>query len=83
VIGFWGTRFSWLPRNCRVAILCFLAEEPVQNRQQQDRCLIVEVRAPDRVDEQWVQQAAENAIEEEFGKTFTNVLRGKTNQLDW
>jgi hypothetical protein len=70
-IGFWSTHFSWLPRNCRVAILYFLAEEPIQNRQQQDCCLIVEVHAPDRVDDQWVQQAAENAIEEEFGKALT------------
>jgi hypothetical protein len=49
----------------------FLAEEPIQNRQQQDCCLIVEVHAPDRVDDQWVQQAAENAIEEEFRKALT------------
>ena len=63
--------FGWLQRNCRVAILYFLAEEPIQNRQQQDCCLIVEVHIPDRVDDQWVQQAAENAIEEEFGKALT------------
>jgi hypothetical protein len=56
-IGFWSTHFSWFQRNCRVAILYFLAEEPIQNRQQQDCCLIVEVHAPDRVDDQWVQQA--------------------------
>jgi len=59
-IGFWSTHFSWLPRNCRVAVLYFLAEEPIQNREQQDCCLIVEVHVPDRVDDQWVQQAAEN-----------------------
>ena len=53
-----------------MAILYFLAEEPIQNRQQQDCCLIVEVHIPDRVDDQWVQQAAENAIEEEFGKAL-------------
>ena len=70
-IGFWSTHFSWLQRNCRVAILYFLAEEPIQNREQQDCCLIVEVHVPDRVDDQWVQQAAENAIEEEFGKALT------------
>src|SRR5260221_14644750 len=58
--GFWSTHFSWLPRNCRVAILYFLAEEPIQNREQQDCCLIVEVHVPDRVDDQWVQQAVEN-----------------------
>jgi hypothetical protein len=54
-----------------MAILYFLAEEPVRNDQQQDCCLIVEVRAPDRVDDHWVQQAAENAIEGEFGKRLT------------
>ena len=63
--------FSWLPRNCRVAILYFLAEEPIHDREQQDCCLIVEVHVPDRFDDHWVQQAAENAIEEEFGKRFT------------
>ncbi len=31
----------------------------------------LEVHAPDRVDDQWVQQVAENAIEEEFGKALT------------
>ena len=31
----------------------------------------MEVHVPDRVDDQWVQQAAENAIEEEFGKALT------------
>ena len=70
-IGFWSTHFGLLQRNCRVAVLYFLAEEPIQNRQQQDCCLIVEVYAPDRVDDQWVQQAAENAIEKEFGKALT------------
>jgi hypothetical protein len=25
--------FSWLPRNCRVAVLYFLAEEPIQDRE--------------------------------------------------
>ena len=54
-----------------MAILYFLAEEPIQNREQQDCCLIVEVYAPDRTDDQWVQQAAENAMEEEFGKRLT------------
>jgi len=29
--------------------------------------LIVEVPAPNGVDNQWVQQAVENAIEEQFG----------------
>jgi hypothetical protein len=54
-----------------MAVLYFLAEEPIQNGQQQDCCLIVEVYALGRVDDQWVQQAAENAIEEEFGKSLT------------
>jgi hypothetical protein len=54
-----------------MAVRYFLAEEPIQNRQQQDCALIVEVHAPDRVDDQWVQQAAENAVEEEFGKALT------------
>jgi hypothetical protein len=40
-----------------VAILYFLAEEPIQDREQQDCCLIVEVHVPDRVDDQWVQPA--------------------------
>ena len=54
-----------------MAILYFLAEEPIHDREQQDCCLIVEVHVPDRFDDHWVQQAAENAIEEEFGKTLT------------
>ena len=54
-----------------MAILYFLGEETARNHQQQDCCLIVDVHAPDRDDDQWVQQAAENAIEEEFGKRFT------------
>ena|GEM_PF-2673459 len=70
-IGFWSTHSGWLPRNRRVAILYFLAEEPIQDREQLDCCLIVEVHVPDRVDDQWVRQAAENAIEEEFGKALT------------
>jgi hypothetical protein len=50
------THFSWLPRNCRMAVLYFLAEEPIQDREQRDCCLIVEVHVPDRVDDQWVQR---------------------------
>jgi len=46
-----------------MAILYFLAEEQVKDDQRQDRFLIVEVHTPDRVDDRWVQQAAENAIE--------------------
>ena len=71
-IGFWSTHIlADLQRNCRVAILYFLAEEPIRNREQQDCCLIVEVHVPDGVDSQWVQQAAENAIGEELGKSLT------------
>jgi hypothetical protein len=54
-----------------MAILYFLAEQPVRNDEQQDCCLILEVHAPDRVDDRWVQQAAEDAIEDEFGKRLT------------
>jgi hypothetical protein len=54
-----------------MATLYLLAEEPVQNRQQQDCCLIVEVQAPDGIDNQWVRRAAENAIKEKFGKGLT------------
>ena len=58
-------------QNSGTTILYFLAEEPIQHDQGQDFCLIVEVYPTDRVDDQWVQQAAENAIEEEFGKALT------------
>jgi hypothetical protein len=54
-----------------MAILYFLAEEPVKDDQRQDCFLIVEVHTLDRVDHQWVQQAAENAIEDEFGERLT------------
>jgi hypothetical protein len=64
-----------------VAILYFLAEEPIQNREQQDCCLIVEVHVPDRVDDQRVQQAAENAIEEEFGKALTLLSANEDEAL--
>ena len=80
-IGFWSTHFSWLQRNCRVAILYFLAEEPIQNREQQDCCLIVEVHAPDWVDDQLVQLAAEEAIEDEFGKRLTLWSAMRTKPL--
>jgi len=70
-IGFWSTHFRWLSRNCRAAVRYFLAEEPIQNREQQDCCLIVEVQAPDRVNEELVQLAAEEAIEDAFGKRLT------------
>ena len=54
-----------------MAILYFLAEEPVKDDQRQDCCLIVEVHAPDRIDHGWVAQAAEDAIEDEFGQRLT------------
>lgn len=54
-----------------MAILDFLSEDPVQNEQRQDCCLIVEVHASDGIDNQWVQHAAENAIEAQFGERLT------------
>ena len=51
-----------------MAILYFLAEEPVRNDEQQDCCLIVEVHAPDWINDELVRLAAEEAIEQEFGK---------------
>jgi hypothetical protein len=51
-----------------MAVRYFLAENPIQNHQQQDCCLVVEVHAHNQIDDQWVQQAAENAIGEKFGK---------------
>jgi hypothetical protein len=54
-----------------MAILYLLAEELVQNEQQQDCCLIVEVHAPDGIDNQWVQQTVESAIKEQFGQGLT------------
>jgi hypothetical protein len=52
----------------RIAILYFLADEPVQNHQQQDRRLIVEVHASDGTDNQWVHKEAEIAIKQELGE---------------
>jgi hypothetical protein len=54
-----------------MAILYFLGEQPVQNDQQQDCCLIVEIHAPDGIDNQWVPQAAEDTIEDKFGTRLT------------
>ena len=54
-----------------MAILYFLAEEPVRNDQQQDCCLIVEIHAPAGIDDQLIRLAAEEAIEGQFGKRFT------------
>lgn len=47
-----------------MAIRYFLGEEPVQNDEQRDCCLIVEVPVPDGIDNQWVQRAVGNIIEE-------------------
>jgi len=47
--------------------LYLLAEEPVQNHQQQDCCLIVEISAPDGVDNQLVRLTTEETIREKFG----------------
>ena len=61
-----------------LATLYLLAEEPVQNRQQQDCCLIVEVHAPDGADIQWVHAEAEIAIKQELGEGI--VLKPTTEQ---
>ncbi|HEX3445571.1 MAG TPA: hypothetical protein VHS80_12725, partial [Chthoniobacterales bacterium] len=53
-----------------MTILYFLADELIQNHQQ-DCWLIAEVHAPDWIDHQLVQLAAEEAIEEKFGKRLT------------
>jgi hypothetical protein len=54
-----------------MAILYFLADEPVQNHLQQDCRLIVEVHAPDEADIKWVHAEAEIAMKEKFGEGFT------------
>jgi hypothetical protein len=51
-----------------MAILFFVVEEPIRNGQQQDCCLIVEVHAPDWINNGLVLLAAESAIEAKFGK---------------
>jgi len=60
-----------LKRSAKNGNPLFLAEEPIRNDEQQDCCLIVEVQAPDRVNEELVQLAAEEAIEDAFGKRLT------------
>jgi hypothetical protein len=55
----------------RMAILYFLADEPVQNHQQQDCRLIVEVHAPDAADIKWVHAEAEIAMKEKLSGTKT------------
>jgi hypothetical protein len=61
-----------------MAILYFLADEPVQNHQQQDCRLIIEVHAPDGVDIKWVHAEAEIAMKEKFGEGF--ALKPTTEQ---
>jgi hypothetical protein len=51
-----------------MANLYFLAEEPVRNGQRQDCCLIVEVHAPDWINSELVQLAAEEVIDQKFGQ---------------
>jgi hypothetical protein len=54
-----------------MAILYFFAEEPVKNDEQQDCCLIVEVHAPHSINGELIQLAAEEAIEDAFGRRLT------------
>jgi hypothetical protein len=54
-----------------MAILYFFSEEPVKNDEQQDCCLIVEVHAPDWIKDELIQLAAEEAIEDAFGRRLT------------
>src|SRR5258708_27544049 len=61
-----------------MAILYFLADEPVQNHAQQDCRLIVEVHAPDGADIKWVHAEAEIAMKEKFGEGF--ALKPTTEQ---
>jgi hypothetical protein len=48
-----------------------LAEETVQNSQQQDCRLILEISAPDGADHQALHKAAEIAIKEQFAQGLT------------
>src|ERR1700719_3901411 len=58
-------------RICRMAAFYLLADETVQNQQQQDCRLIVEISAPDGADNQRLHKAAEIAIKEKFGTALT------------
>jgi hypothetical protein len=53
------------------SILYFLAEEPVRNDEQQDCCLVVEVHAPGWINDDLIQLATEEVIENAFGKRLT------------
>ena len=50
-----------------MAAFYLLADETVQNQQQQDCRLIVEISAPDGADNQRLHKAAEIAIKEKYG----------------
>ena len=54
-----------------MAAFYLLADETVQNQQQQDCRLIVEISAPDGADNQRLHKAAEIAIKEKFGTALT------------
>jgi hypothetical protein len=51
-----------------MAVLYFLADEPVQNDQQQDCRLIVEVHVPEGTDNESVHKETEVAVREELGQ---------------
>jgi hypothetical protein len=54
-----------------VAVRYFLAERSIQNYQQQDCCLVVEVRGHEWIDDELIRLAAEEAIDQEFGQRLT------------
>jgi hypothetical protein len=54
-----------------MSVLYFLAEEPVRNLRLEACCLIVEVHAPDWINDELVKLAAEEAIEDEFEQRLT------------
>ena len=66
-----GCRTTCTDRSLRMACLHFLADQPVQNHQQQDCRLVVEVHAPEGADNQWIQGVAENAIKQTFDNHLT------------
>jgi hypothetical protein len=51
-----------------MAVFYFLAEEPLRNGQRQDCCLIVEVHVPDWIQNDLVRLAAQEAIDQAFGR---------------
>jgi hypothetical protein len=54
-----------------MAAFYLLAEETVQNSQQQDCRLILEISAPDGADHQALHKAAEIATKEQFAQVLT------------